>query len=281
MERKESALQPADKGGMKSTTDTGLPGASRSPGLAGSRLVVSELSVAYGDQLVLDRLTLCVESGRTLVVLGESGCGKTTLLRALAGAIAIQSGAIEWDEVDLTHVSAQQRGVIYLDQEPLLFEHLTVAENLGFALELRQVPRAEKEQAVQQMLVALELQAHGGKREWELSGGQRQRVAFGRALLARPRLLLLDEPFCSLDGKTRGQMQQLFARLSREHLLTSIFVTHDVKEAVVIGDSFARMQTGTLYSYPSRDAFLRDPATGIPAEIEFWRDRAQEAQGQG
>jgi putrescine transport system ATP-binding protein len=270
---------------MKSTTDTerqppSSPPSSPPPRLSSSRLVVTDLAVAYGDQMVLDRLSLCVEAGSTLVVLGESGCGKTTLLRALAGAISIKTGAIIWDDVDLTAVSPQQRGVIYLDQEPLLFEHLTVAENLGFALELRRVPRAEKERSVQQMLLALELQAHAGKREWELSGGQRQRVAFGRALLARPRLLLLDEPFCSLDGKTRGQMQQLFARMSREHSLTSIFVTHDVKEAVVIGDSFARMQASMLIQYPSRESFLRDPETGIPAEIEFWRDRGQEITDQ-
>jgi len=239
---------------------------------------VVDLTVKYGRQVVLERLSLDLASGDTLVVLGASGCGKTTLLRAIAGAIDITSGSINLDDVDLTDVVPQQRGVIYLDQEPLLFEHLNVAENLAFALSLRGQSREAIDAQVDRMLVELELTGLATKREWQLSGGQKQRVAFGRAILARPKLLLLDEPFCSLDGKTRSLMQELFVRLSHEHGLTSIFVTHDVKEALIVGQAFARMEQGTLLRYANRDAFRLDPATGIPAEIAFWQARSEEGK---
>jgi len=165
--------------------------------------------------------------------------------------------------------------VIYLDQEPLLFEHLSVAENIGFSMRLQKRPVAEVSRAVDEMVAAIDLRGHEHKREWQLSGGQKQRVAFARALLAHPRLLLLDEPFCSLDSKTRGQMQTLFHDLSERFGLTSVFVTHDVKEALIIGSRFARMSGGVLSVYPNQHAFINDRATGIPAEIAFWQQSAE------
>lgn len=237
----------------------------------GASLRVDGLRVAYGAQGVLDDVTFAVPAGETLVILGESGCGKTTLLKALAGLVTRESGRVLLDGHEAASIPLPRRGVIYLDQEPLLFEHLTVADNLAFAMRMRGASAGDIARDVERMLIALELVDQGRKRDWQLSGGQRQRAAFGRALLARPRLLLLDEPFGSLDSRTRTQMQTLFASLTRQHHMTSVFVTHDVKEALIVGHHIARMSNGRLIQYADRESFVGDEATGVRAEVDFWR----------
>lgn len=239
-------------------------------GDSNSMLQVRDLSVHYAGTSILYGVSFHVSKGNTLVLLGESGCGKTTLLRGIAGLISLTSGEVQLDGRAVQHLEARHRGIIYLDQEPLLFEHLNVAQNIGFALKIQKTPKAEIERRTSQMLAFLELTDHAGKYEHQLSGGQKQRVAFARAILARPQLLLLDEPFCSLDAKTRGQMQTLFAQLSRQFALTSVFVTHDVKEAVSVGHQFGRLSHGRLHEYVDRHAFMIDEATGVPEEIRFW-----------
>ncbi len=238
-------------------------------------LNISDLSAGFGTQQVLTSLNLHVNEGETLVILGESGCGKTTLLRALAGLIPISSGKIILDSTPIQNLPPKARSVIYLDQEPLLFEHLDVTGNIGFALKLKRTPSREIQETVSEMLHSIDLSSHAHKREWQLSGGQKQRVTFARAVVAKPQLLLLDEPFCSLDSKTRQQMQVLYAALRHRYGLTSIFVTHDVKESLIVGDRFARMSRGKLYLYSSRREFINDSATGISDEIMFWKQSAE------
>lgn len=236
-------------------------------------LDVQGLSAAYGSQQILKSVSFQLSAGQTLVVLGESGCGKTTLLRALAGLVEINNGKIWLNQRLVSDVSPRDRGIIYLDQEPLLFEHLTVAENIAFAMRLKRQPEDMIQTAVREMLDAADLSQHAKKREWQLSGGQKQRVAFARAVLARPELLLLDEPFCSLDSRTRSQMQTLFATISQRFRLMSVFVTHDVKESLITGSHFARMSDGELLLYASRHEFVSDRSTGIPDEIAFWKNQ--------
>ncbi|MGV3608039.1 MAG: ABC transporter ATP-binding protein [Planctomycetaceae bacterium] len=246
--------------------------------LANEGLLVRDACFAYGTTSILRGVSFDLALGETLVILGESGCGKTTLLRLIAGLIPAQAGSFVLAGRSLHGVSAQNRSVVYLDQEPLLFEHLNVFENIAFAPRMRQTPSAEVKHFVEEMLAAIDLVQHQQKRDWELSGGQKQRVAFARAVLARPQLMLLDEPFCSLDSKTRQQMQELFAKVCKHYGLTSIFVTHDVKEALVLGSRFARMSQGVLQMYESREAFMKDEATGVPAEMEFWHRRSLDLQ---
>ncbi|MGJ3243596.1 MAG: ABC transporter ATP-binding protein [Opitutales bacterium] len=234
-------------------------------------LCLRGLRKAFGAQRVLENVDLELPDGTIQTVLGESGCGKTTLLRILAGTIPADAGRIELDGRVIDGLAPRERGVLHLGQEALLFDHLDCYENIAFALRLRRAPAAEIESLVEPLLEATGLGPHRRKRAWELSGGQKQRAAFARALVARPRVLLLDEPFGSLDGETRHEMQILFTRLAREHAMTALFVTHDLKEAIRVGDRYATLRGGGLHCYPDRRAFLADPASGVPDEIAFWQ----------
>ena len=233
-------------------------------------LTVTDLSKAYGRERVLDGVSFGVAAEETLAVLGRSGCGKTTLLKCIAGLAAPDGGSVGLGGERLDGLPPEKRGVVYLYQEPLLFPHLDVRGNVGFGLRLRDVPKAEREERVEAMLAALELEGQGHKRTGQLSGGQRQRVAFGRALIVQPRLLLLDEPFGNLDAGTRAAMQRLFTRVAAQYRITALLVTHDLKEALVMGDRVGTMAAGRLRVYDDRDAFVADPASGVADEVAFW-----------
>ncbi|SMB99513.1 ABC transporter related [Hymenobacter roseosalivarius DSM 11622] len=233
-------------------------------------LTVAYLSKRFGDQPVLRDITCGLAAGQVLAVLGRSGGGKTTLLKILAGLETPDTGTVLLDGQDLLPVPPNERQMVYLYQEPLLFPHLTVFENVAFGLRIRQVGKNEIVQRVSKMLEELDLGAHAQKAPHQLSGGQRQRVSFGRALIIRPRLLLLDEPFGNLDAQTRADMQQLFLRVTRQHQITSLFVTHDSREALTVGTHFAYLDRGLLTSFPSVREFIQDPRTSIAAELTFW-----------
>ena len=233
-------------------------------------LTVTQLSKQFGGQPVLRDISLALNQGDVLAVLGRSGCGKTTLLKILAGLETPDVGALALHGQDLRPVPPNARQMVYLYQEPLLFPHLTVFENVAFGLRIRHVAKAEVDQQVRGLLDELDLGAHAQKAPHQLSGGQRQRVSFGRALIIRPRVLLLDEPFGNLDAQTRADMQQLFLRVSRQHQITSLFVTHDSREALTVGSRFAYLDQGQLTSYAAVADFIDDPRTSIRAELAFW-----------
>ncbi len=230
-----------------------------------------QISKTFGRERVLNDCSLQLAKSSTLSVLGRSGSGKTTLLKIIAGLETADSGTITLDGTSLYRVPPHQRGVVYLYQEALLFPHLNVFENVAFGLRIRKVPEPELRERVDRMLGELRIQDQARKSPNHLSGGQRQRVAFGRALIINPRVLLLDEPFGALDARTRGEMQEFYRRIAAEFRITSVFVTHDLKEALLMGDRLAVMEGGSLTHYASREAFVADARTGVAAEVSFWQ----------
>ena len=235
-------------------------------------LRVSGLDVSLGGRAILRDVDFAVDPHSTLAVIGPSGSGKTSLLRALAGLGGRANGAIEVDRRRVDALPAHRRGIVYLNQEPLLFPHLDVRGNIGFGLRLRHRSASRIAVVVDPLVAALGLQGLESRDPLTLSGGERQRVAFGRALAVDTAVLLLDEPFASLDPATRLSMQTLFRQVARDRGITALFVTHDLKECLRVGDQFAAIRDGRCRVYPGRAAFCADPANGVAAEIAFWSD---------
>ena len=246
-----------------------------------SFLTVRRLRKAFDGTPVLRDVDLSLDARQTLSILGRSGSGKTTLLRIIAGLELADAGAITLDGRPLGGVPARDRGAVYLYQESLLFPHLNVAENIGFGLTLRansekDVGAKDVDAEVDAMVERLGLQGHADKMPHQLSGGQQQRVAFGRAAILRPKLLLLDEPFANLDVAIRAQMQRLFQDLAEAYAITALFVTHNLKEALLMGDRLAHLREGRLKTFASRQDFVDDPAVGVREEMDFWTDLREE-----
>lgn len=233
-------------------------------------LSVTNLSKTFGNQPVLTDIMFGVEAGQVLAILGRSGCGKTTLLKILAGLETPNTGDVRVHGQSVLDVPPNQRQIVYLYQEPLLFPHLNVFENIAFGLRIRRTDSALITRQVTELLDELSIGDQATKQPHQLSGGQRQRVAFGRALIIKPRLLLLDEPFGNLDGQTRAAMQTLFIRVAQQYEITSLFVTHDSREALTIGTAFAYLDRGVMTSYESVREFTADPRTGIRDDMAFW-----------
>ncbi|MEH0157259.1 ABC transporter ATP-binding protein [Limibacter armeniacum] len=235
-------------------------------------LRVNSIEKRFDKQDVLKKISFSLSEGEVLAVLGKSGCGKTTLLKVLAGLESQDLGEISWDNQPVHQLSAAEREMVYVFQEPMLFPHLNVFENIAFGLRIRKYSETEVQQKVDRMIMELALEGHERKLPSQLSGGQKQRVAFGRAVVFSPRVLLLDEPFASLDPQTRSTMQQVFLKVARDYQITALFVTHDVKEALVIGDQFALMEDGQFTVYKDKETFVKDPVTGVQRELLFWKE---------
>jgi iron(III) transport system ATP-binding protein len=218
-------------------------------------VTVRDLVVRYDANTVLDRVSVSVASGELLMLLGPSGCGKTTLLRSIAGFVTPSAGSIRFDDDEVTARPAHARDVGMVFQSFALWPHMTVAENVGFGLRERRVPAAEIATRVEEALVSTRMGGYGKRPIDELSGGEQQRVALARALVIRPRCLLLDEPLSNLDAKLRQSMREEIRRLCKSAGLTTIYVTHDQKEALAIADRIAVMQKGHILQL------------GAPAEI--------------
>ncbi len=207
----------------------------------------SHVSKTYaGGHAAVKDLTLEIEDGEFLVLVGPSGCGKSTALRMIAGLEAITEGELTIGGAVANHLSPRQRNVAMIFQSYALYPHLSVAENLGFALKVRKEPRERVEARVGETAAMLELEALLARRPGQLSGGQRQRVAMGRALVRHPRAFLMDEPLSNLDARLRGQMRVEIARLQRAAGVTTVYVTHDQIEAMTMADRVAVMRDGVL-----------------------------------
>lgn len=235
-------------------------------------LKIQSVNKQFGQEQVLQDLSFELEERQMLSILGRSGSGKTTLLKVIAGLEEPDTGEVWLEDQLMNEVPPHQRSFVYIYQEPLLFPHLNVFENVAFGLRLRKVKSISIKAKVLDMLSELELSDQAKKMPHQLSGGQRQRVAFGRALIINPKVLLLDEPFGALDTETRQNMQQLLKRIVELHPITSVFVTHDLKEAIVMGDQIGVMQRGQLQVYESKRDFIADEHSGVKGEIDFWRN---------
>ncbi len=233
-------------------------------------LEVQNIVKSFGHEQVVKDLTFSLEAKKTLSILGKSGCGKTTMLKTIGGLVAPELGRIRLNGEDITHKKPEKRNIVYLYQEDLLFPHLNAFENIAFGLRLKKISNRIIRGQVKHMLGSLDLASQAEKMPNQLSGGQRQRVSFGRAIITNPSLLLLDEPFGSLDAGTRQRMQGLFKKLAQEFDITSLFVTHDLKEAMLMGDEIGFMQAGILKVYTNKSDFIVDPETGVKEEIKFW-----------
>jgi iron(III) transport system ATP-binding protein len=231
-------------------------------------VTISELTVRYGAVAAVDRVSLGVEAGELFLLLGPSGCGKTTLLRAVAGFVEAHAGAIHFAGEDVTRLPAHARNAGMVFQSFALWPHLSVFENVAFGLRERRAPKAEIAARVAAALESTRLPGYGARRVDELSGGEQQRVALARALVVRPRCLLLDEPLSNLDAKLRHTMREEIRRLCKEHGLTTIYVTHDQKEALAVADRVGVMSRGKLLQVGApADVYRRPRSRAVAAFV--------------
>ncbi len=220
-----------------------------------------QLTKRYGAVTAVNELDLAVASGELVALLGPSGCGKTTTMRMIAGLLEPTAGDVRFDDKSMLTVPAERRGAVMVFQKHLLFPTMDVAQNVGFGLKMRGVDARAIAQRVSAMLELVRLPGFEKRRAHQLSGGQQQRVALARALVVQPRLLLLDEPLANLDANLRLEMRELIGRIQRELKITTIFVTHDQEEAVMLADRVALMFDGVLQQYDQPRAFYERPRT--------------------
>jgi sulfate transport system ATP-binding protein len=221
----------------------------------------------FNGHVALDRVHVEVPSGALVALLGPSGSGKTTLLRIIAGLEAPDAGTVYFHEEDASARDIHQRNIGFVFQHYALFRHMTVAENIGFALRMRGRPKKETSERVQELLSLIQLEGIERRYPSQLSGGQRQRVALARALAARPEVLLLDEPFGALDARVRQELRDWLHRLHEEIHITSVFVTHDQEEALELSDRVVVMNHGRVEQVGTPDEVYHHPAN--PFVMEF------------
>jgi multiple sugar transport system ATP-binding protein len=215
----------------------------------------------------LDHLDLTVGDGEFVVLVGPSGCGKTTSLRMIAGLETVDSGRIRIGSRDVTDDDPKDRDVAMVFQNYALYPHMTVAQNMGFALKIARTPQVEIRERVLDAARLLDLEPYLARKPKDLSGGQRQRVAMGRAIVRRPQVFLMDEPLSNLDAKLRVQTRNQIAGLQRRLGTTTVYVTHDQVEAMTMGDRVAVLRDGVLQQCAAPRELYRSPANMFVAEF--------------
>ena len=228
---------------------------------------IRDLTKRYGSVYALNSVDLDVHSGEFLTLLGPSGSGKTTLLMAIAGFNRPDSGSIRFgeDEVILTPPHKREVGMVF--QSYALFPHMNVADNIGFPLKLRGITGAERAARVEEALETVQLSGFGARNIDQLSGGQRQRVALARAFVFGPRILLMDEPLSALDKKLRERMQIELKHLHRKLGVTTVYVTHDQREALTMSDRIAVINDGELIQLDTPEVIYNSPANAFVADF--------------
>ncbi len=226
-------------------------------------IIVRSATKKFGAFTALDDVSLDVPEGQLLALLGPSGSGKTTLLRVIAGLEHADSGTVHHSDADVTRHSAKDRNFGFVFQHYALFKHMTVFENVAFSLRVRKWKAADVDVRVKDLLHLIRLDSLGDRYPAQLSGGQRQRVALARALAARPRVLLLDEPFGALDARVRTELRQWLRKLHDEVPVTTIFVTHDQEEAFEVSDRVVVMNAGKIEQTGTPQEVFEHPANAF------------------
>jgi multiple sugar transport system ATP-binding protein len=223
-------------------------------------LTLRDLRKSYGPVEVIKGVDLAIADREFVVFVGPSGCGKSTLLRMIAGLEEITSGELQIDGKRVNQIGPADRGLAMVFQTYALYPHMTVRQNMGFALRLARVPRAERDRKVEEAARILQLGPYLERRPRDLSGGQRQRVAIGRAIVRQPKVFLFDEPLSNLDAALRGQMRIELSRLHEELDATMIYVTHDQIEAMTMADKIVVLQAGRVEQVGSPLDLYHHPA---------------------
>ncbi|MTI67202.1 MAG: ABC transporter ATP-binding protein [Firmicutes bacterium] len=230
-------------------------------------LNLKDVSVAYGDNVVLKDFNLNIKKGDLVSLLGPSGCGKTTTLRLIGGFIQANKGKFIFNDKDYTKVPVHKREFGFVFQSYALFPHLSVFDNVAFGLKLRKTPKGEIKKRVMEMLDIVGLADYSKRYPKELSGGQRQRVALARALVIKPDLLLLDEPLSNLDAKLRVKMRVGIRKIQKELNITTVYVTHDQEECFSISDKVAVMNEGVIEHLDTPQNIYDNPKTEFVANF--------------
>src|SRR6185295_5751903 len=249
---------------MKLASDSGqlhvswAPDREKTSGVAAS---VRGISKRFKKTSVLEDISFDVSEGESLVLLGASGSGKTTILRIIAGLEQPDSGYVILHGQDVTDLPARERGVGVIFQSYALFPRMTVEKNIAYGLKIRRLPRKERRETVDNLIKLVQLEQHRKKYPWQLSGGQQQRVAIARTLAYKPQVLLFDEPFGALDAQTRVHLRREIRALLRQVKVPSVFITHDQEEALELGDRIAVLNDGHLEQIGTPDEVYNRPAT--------------------
>lgn len=222
---------------------------------------------SFGTVRALDEISVDIQPGELFFLLGASGCGKTTLLRCIAGLETPTSGSIHFGDRDVTKLAPHKREAAMVFQSYALWPHLTVGQNIAFGLEERKVPRAEIKRRVEEALEMVQLPGYGDRSIDQMSGGQQQRVSLARALVVKPKCLLLDEPLSNLDAQLRVEMRREIRRIVKENGLTGIYVTHDQEEALAMADRMAVLTRGKIGQIGTPEEIYRKPRSAYVAHF--------------
>lgn len=220
------------------------------------QLTLQDITCSYGKTPVLQGVSFAIQNGSFVSILGASGAGKSTILNVIAGLTPHQQGHIYFDGRQIDSLPAHKRNVSMVFQDHRLFPHMSVGENIAFPLKMRGASKAERQQRVSDLLKSVQLAGFEGRKIYELSGGQQQRVALARALSAKPQALLLDEPFSGLNEELRADMRQLVLQLHDQFGMTTILVTHDLDEALMMSDAIMYLDQGVISQHGTPRDFL-------------------------
>ena len=235
--------------------------------MAEAMIEFQEVTKRYGSLVANDRLSLAVERGELMTLLGPSGCGKTTALRTLTGHVRPDAGRVLLDGRDVTDVPTHRRELGMVFQNFALFPHMTVRDNVGFPLMIRNLSKAERAERVGEAIMLVRLDGHEAHYPRQLSGGQQQRVGLARALVYRPKVLLLDEPLSNLDAKLREEMRFEIKDVVTRLRVTALYVTHDQEEALALSDRVAIMHRGRLEQVGTPEEIYAHPRSRFVAEF--------------